>query len=111
MDAIAALGKAVSILSKEMAKNPASLAQVDMSSMDGVLHGLSAVMDAAGFSGDDALTLSSLLQAQNSEDDEELGAPKGAAYKSHSKGIFDVLQDMKQKAQTQLSNLRKAAVK
>merc|ERR1719352_2280353 len=48
-------------------------------------------------------------QKQASDDeDEELGAPAAAVYKSHSGGIFDVLEDMKEKAEGQLNDLRKA---
>ena len=38
----------------------------------------------------------------------ELGAPDPAAYKSKSGGIVDVLTDMKEKADTELADLRKA---
>merc|ERR1719486_1303834 len=41
-------------------------------------------------------------------DDEELGAPAAAVYKTHSSSIFDVLEDMKEKAEGQLADLRKA---
>ena len=41
------------------------------------------------------------------EDDESLGAPAAATYKTHSTGIFDVLEDLKEKAEAQLSELRK----
>merc|ERR1719393_110146 len=37
-----------------------------------------------------------------------MGAPAAAVYKSHSSSIFDVLEDMKEKAEGQLSDLRKA---
>merc|ERR1719410_1651632 len=51
-----------------------------------------------------------MVQAQQSSeaDDSELGSPAAAAYKSHSSGIFDVLEDLKEKAEEQLSGLRKA---
>merc|ERR1719150_2529649 len=51
-----------------------------------------------------------MVQARQSseEDDSELGAPAAATYKTHSSGIFDVLEDMKEKAEEQLSGLRKA---
>merc|ERR1719323_1314948 len=37
----------------------------------------------------------------------DMGAPAAAAYKSHSTGILDVLEDLKEKAEEQLSKLRK----
>jgi hypothetical protein len=51
-----------------------------------------------------------LVQSQQGteSDDEELGAPAAAVYKTHSSSIFDVLEDMKEKAEGQLADLRKA---
>merc|ERR1719498_963668 len=49
-----------------------------------------------------------LVQQQSGSDDEELGAPAAAVYKTHSGSIFDVLEDMKEKAEGQLNDLRKA---
>merc|ERR1719297_152580 len=46
--------------------------------------------------------------AQTDDGDEEFGAPAAAAYKSQSGGIIDVLEDMKEKAESQLAELRKA---
>merc|ERR1740133_926405 len=43
------LDRAVSIISSEMAKNPAALAQIDHSSMSSLLQSLGAVVDSAGF--------------------------------------------------------------
>merc|ERR1719272_2051340 len=44
----------------------------------------------------------------SSDDDMLLGAPAPDAYKSHSGGIVDVLQDMKDKADAELADARKA---
>merc|ERR1719146_614392 len=55
--------------------------------------------------------LMALVQQRSSTDDEDLqepGAPASAVYKTHSTSIFDVLEDMKEKAETQLADLRKA---
>jgi hypothetical protein len=46
--------------------------------------------------------------AQTDQSDEEFGAPAAAAYKSQSGGIIEVLEDMKEKAESQLAELRKA---
>merc|ERR1719487_3116853 len=40
--------------------------------------------------------------------DQEPGAPAAAVYQTHSTSIFDVLEDMKEKAESQLADLRKA---
>merc|ERR1719183_2837619 len=37
-----------------------------------------------------------------------MGAPAAAVYKTHSSSIFDILEDMKEKAEGQLAELRKA---
>jgi len=106
MDCIDTLERAISIISKEMAKNPAALAQIDTSSTARLVQTLGAVIDAAGFASVDKQKLVALVQSQNS-DDQEPGAPEAAVYKSHSSGIVDVLEDMKDKAEGSLSDLRK----
>merc|ERR1719161_2630779 len=75
-----------------------------------MLQGLQAVMNAAAFSADDQSKLTALVQqSQGSDsDDDEPGAPAAAVYKSHSGSLLEVLEDMKEKAETQLSDLRKA---
>merc|ERR1719301_288980 len=73
-----------------------------------MIKGLAAVIDAASFSSHDQAKLTALLQQQSGSEDDELGAPAAAVYKSHSTSIFDVLGDMKEKAEGQLNDLRKA---
>merc|ERR1712100_300976 len=92
----------------EMNKNPAALMQVDTHNLDSVIKGLNAVISAASFSANDQSKLMALVQQQSGSDDEELGAPAAAVYKTHSTSIFDVLEDMKEKAEGQLDELRKA---
>jgi len=106
MDCIDTLERALTIISKEMAKNPAALAQIDTSSTARLVQTLGAVIDAAGFASIDKQKLVALVQSQNS-DDQEPGAPEAAVYKTHSSGILDVLEDMKEKAEGSLSDLRK----
>ena len=92
-----------------MAKNPAAFAQVDTSSLDSVLKGLGAVVNAVAFSTADRSKLLALVQSEQSSDsdDDGPGAPAAAVYKTHSTGILDVIADMKEKAEGQLSDLRK----
>jgi len=106
MEVISAIERAISILEKEMAKNPASFAQVYSTNVKNILQSLSLVADAAGFSVDDRQRLIAL--AQTDQGDEEFGAPAAATYKSQSGGIIDVLEDMKEKAESQLAEVRKA---
>merc|ERR1719235_1703103 len=73
---------------------------------------MGAVVDAAGFSGHDKEKLMSLVQssqgAESDSDDLDVNAPAGAVYKTHSTGIFDLLEDLKEKAEEELASLRKA---
>merc|ERR1719199_1763033 len=71
---------------------------------------MTAVVDAAGFSGHDKSKLMSLVQSseKSDDDDEDVNAPAAAVYKTHSTGIFDLLEDLKEKAEEELSALRKA---
>merc|ERR1719327_2644148 len=73
-----------------------------------MVKSLGAVIDAASFSAQDQKNLVALVQSQQGADEEELGAPAAAVYKSHSSSIFDVLEDMKEKAEGQLAELRKS---
>jgi len=109
MDCLDTLERAIGILSKEMEKNPAALAQIDTSSTERLVQTLGAVISAAGFAGADKSKLVALIQSQQGtgEDDQDTGAPAAAVYKSHSSGIIDVLEDMKEKAEAELSDLRK----
>jgi len=112
VESIDMLDRAINVLEKEMAKNPA-LAQISLTS-SGALSALSQVLDATSFSTADQTRLQAMLQAQTTDsssselDDLELGAPAAAVYKSKSGNIVETLEDMKEKAEGQLSDLRKA---
>jgi len=110
LDVVDTIGRAVTILEREMQKNPAALAQMQGKGMDGLLQSLETIVDAAAFSGSDKKRLTALLQSQqgSEDDDSEFGAPAAAVYKTHSTNIFDVLEDLKEKAEGELSDLRKA---
>merc|ERR1740121_1443193 len=90
--------------------NPASFAQMETKNMANAIQALSVVLDAAAFPSKDQTKLVALVQSQQNDesDDLELGAPAGATYKTHSTGIVDVLEDLKETAEGQLSDLRKA---
>ncbi|CAK0816103.1 unnamed protein product, partial [Prorocentrum cordatum] len=110
MDSIDTLGRAISIISKEMAKNPAAFAQVDTSSFKNLMKGLTAVMEAASFTAASKQTLTALVQASQASESEEdpMGAPAATVYKTHSTDILDLLEDIKEKAEEDLAALRKA---
>merc|ERR1719172_581339 len=122
METVDALDRAIGILEREMAKNPA-LMQVDTSNFKALLRSLSTVIDAAAIMGEDKKKILALVQSEHqahsqSEDTEEQKAdaeeallstaPAPDAYKSHSGGIVEVLEDLKDKAETELSDTRKA---
>jgi cell division protein FtsB len=107
---LSALTRAIQIIEREMAKNPAAFAQVDASRLDGLVKSMSALVDAAALSSADKGKLMAFAQAQQTteDDDDAPGAPAAATYKTHSTSIFDVLEDLKEKAEEQLASLRKA---
>jgi len=108
LDVVDTISRAITILEREMQKNPASFAQVARGGFANVLNSLSSIVDAAGFSASDQKRLVALVQQSSDDDDSDVGAPAAAVYKSHSSSIFDTLEDLKEKAETQLSELRKA---
>jgi len=110
VDVIDTLDRAIRILDREMQKNPAALMQVDASSLTSLMASLSVVVDAAAFSTSDKQKLVALVQSQQSTDtdDTDLGAPAAAVYKTHSSSIVEVLEDLKEKSEAQLSESRKA---
>jgi len=111
VDVVDTLQRAISIIEKEMSKNPAFLQKkIDTQNMNNVVAALTAVVDAAAFSSVDKQKLVALVQSRQSsnDDDDELSAPVAAAYKSHSSNIVDVLNDLLDKAQTELDDTRHA---
>merc|ERR1719464_2047484 len=110
VDTIGTIGRAIGILSREMAKNPAAFAQMNTDSAANLVKALGAILDAAAFPSQDQAKLAALVQSQQTEDADDLsfGAPSAAAYKTHSSSILDVLEDLKEKAEGQLSDLRTA---
>lgn len=111
-DTVDTLGRAVGILEKELNKNPAAFAQLDTSNMQAVAGALGAIVDGAAFAsvGVNKDKLLALVQAQQGDDDDDsdMGAPAPKAYESKAGGIVEVLADMKDKAEGELSDLRKA---
>jgi len=109
VETIDTLTRAHTILEREMQKNPAAFAQISSNNkLAGIMQALSAVVDAATFSTNDQKRLAALVQSQQEDDDDSLGAPAAAVYKTHSTSILDVLADLEEKAELQLSDLRKA---
>jgi peptidoglycan hydrolase CwlO-like protein len=110
VDTVDTLERAVAILEREMAKSPGSFAQIDTSNTKMLANALGAVVEAAAFSGHDKNKLMALIQSKDDDEDTDLdmGAPAAATYESKSGSIVDVLEDMKDKADSELDELRKA---
>jgi len=110
VDTVDTLERTVSILEREMAKAPGSFAQLDVSNTKMLANALGAVVEAAGFSGSSKTKLMTLIQSKDDDEDSDLtlGAPAAATYENKSGGIVDVLEDMKDKADSELDELRKA---
>merc|ERR1719284_1702841 len=71
VESIDTLTRAIGILSKEMAKNPAAFAELQASSnIETVVQAMSAVVDAAGFPGHDKQRLMSLIQSSDKSEDD-----------------------------------------
>jgi chromosome segregation ATPase len=104
------LDRAIAILERELSKNPAAFAQISGSNQQMIVQAFAAITDAAGFSGADKNRLAAFVQQQqgDADDDMELGAPAAKVYESKAGAIVDVLGDMKEKAESQLADLRKA---
>merc|ERR1719174_2710943 len=109
MDTVDTLQRAIQILQKHvsMLQEKGS----DSAEVSALEQSFSALIDAASLSLHDKKKLQSLLQTQDtsSSDDEfaDLGAPAPTVYKGHSKGIVEVLEDMLDKAEEELSQARK----
>jgi hypothetical protein len=112
VDTISTLERAINILERKLSTSAMLQVKVDSKDVEKLVRVLSAVVDAASLSIHDKQTLLGLVQnGQKQEDDAlevDVGAPDPAAYKEHGKGIVDVLEDLKQKAVTQLDELRRA---
>merc|ERR1719253_103175 len=109
MDVVDTVAKAITKLAA--ASGSAAFAQIaNGAGMANTLQSLNAIIDAASFSNTDKQKLIALVQShqESNDDDSELGAPAAANYEKKSGDIVSILEDMKDKAETQLSDLRKA---
>jgi len=109
VEVIGTLQRAVGILEKELSKGGASMMQ--LKSASSVVEALAVMVEATSLSTADASKLTALLQNSQDSEDSEMGAPAAAVYKSQSGGIVDTIQDLHDKAETQLDEARKAETK
>jgi cell division protein FtsL len=104
-DIISTLERAIAILSREQAKNPAAMLQFQ--NAGNLVKALSAMVQASVLESSDASRLTALVQNKDESDDDEMGAPDPAAYKAHSEGIIGTLEDLLEKAEAQLDTAQK----
>lgn len=110
VDAVDTLDRAIGILEREMSKNPALLQKrVNSANVQQMLQVFDAVINSAGVASSDRKKLMALVQdtTHGDDDSDELGAPAAAGYKSQSGSIVDIIQDMKEKSESELSDARK----
>jgi len=112
VDAVDTLERAINVLARKMHGSAMLQTKVPKGNVKAMVTALSALVDAASFSIHDKQKLIGLVQSSEDSVDEEddMGAPAAAAYESHGEGIVDVLEDLKQKAVSQLDELRREEV-
>jgi len=112
-EVIDTLERAVGLLEREARKGGAAFLQRPVTSL---AQALRTIVDASVLSSADVSKLTALLQdSQTTDADadlvagaEELGAPAAAVYEGHSASIIETLQDLSEKAQSQLAETRQA---
>merc|ERR1719210_1099541 len=107
MEIVDTLGRAIGIIEKEMAKGGASMLQ--LKSASSIAQALGIMVQASMLSTADASKLTALVQTSHQSDEEnaDVNAPDPAVYKSHSGDILATLQGLFDKAEAQLTDLRK----
>merc|ERR1719446_316918 len=102
VETIDTLERAVGIIEKEMKGGSASMIQASGS----VVQALATMVKAQSLSSAEGAKLTALVQDKQESDDDDSGAPQAAAYTSQSGGVVDTLNDLLEKAQTQLDTAR-----
>lgn len=104
-ETIDTLSRAAETIERKMQKSPSFAQSLALSNMKDVLHTVDVIIDGTQFEGTDKAKLAALLQARDSDDD-DLSAPATPSYSFKGGNILDVLEDLKDKADNQLYELR-----
>jgi len=106
METIDMLQRASGILEREM-QGGASMMQ--LKNVGNVAEALKVMVQASLIGSADASRLTAFVQSsqKQADDDDDAGAPAGAVYENQSGGIVDTIQDLLEKAEDQLADLRK----
>jgi len=97
------LVRAIAILEREAASGGASMLQASTANAVTLAQALASMVQASQISTFDADKLSAFVQ----EAADDNGAPAASVYKSQTGGIVDTLQDLNEKAEGQLDDVRK----
>merc|ERR1719281_286887 len=84
---------------------------MQLKSAGSVAQALSVMVQATSLSSADASKLTALVQSSSEDSSDEFGAPAVAVYKGKSGGIIETMQDLYEKAETQLEEARKTETK
>merc|ERR1719359_1451938 len=86
---------------------------MQLKSASSVVQALAVMVDASSLSTEDSSKLTAFLQNMQASEDgsDSLGAPAAAVFKSSSGGIVQTMQDLYDKAETQLEEVRKTEQK
>lgn len=110
METIDIINRAVHILQRQ--KGASSMMQVRSAS--NLAQALNAMLQASVIGSADAARLNAFIQdsqqAADADSDDDSGAPAGAVYQSQSGNIIDILEDLSEKADSQLDATRKKEV-
>ncbi|CAK0845150.1 unnamed protein product [Prorocentrum cordatum] len=105
VETIGTLQRAIAVLERELAKSGgAALVQVQGASS--VVQALEVMVNAAMCSQADASRLTAFVQSMQQSGEDGAGAPDAAVYESKSGSIVDVLGDLRDKAESSLSDAR-----
>merc|ERR1719267_540162 len=101
VETIDILERAIGIIEKEM-NGGASMLEINKAGS--VTEALSMMVQAESLNQADGAKLTALIQSNNA--DEDSGAPDPAVYENQSGGIIDTMNELLNKASTQLENAR-----
>merc|ERR1719174_283241 len=80
---------------------------LQLKSASSITEALSVMVQASVMSSADATRLTAMVQTEQSDSDEDFGAPAAQVYKGHSDGIIGTLEGLTEKAEGQLDKARK----
>jgi len=109
-DILDTLGRAISIIEREMSKGGAAMMQLQ--SAKSLTQVFKVMVHAQSLDTADAQKLTAFVQNSNDDGDDDLGAPAGSVYENTSGApVFDVLQSLRDETNSQLDEARQAEKK